>query len=617
MNTFKNLELIDKERINRLVRDSFYYSAYSSSELVFENMFVWNFNRQIEILWLDEDLALVRSFEKDNRWIFFPPICRTPDKFKQGLTHIKNNYPSALVGGLSKDMLAIASIEGALYLYDDYYSEYIYDPVELAEMKGGKFSRKRNLIAQFKKKYSYAFAPYTDEYLQAVKDFLYRYEQEGGAGEDFDAILYALNNREKIDLFCDLLLVEGLVVGLSIGTISVFNHAVILFEKNDFNYVGSGAVLVQLTSDARYRNCRVLTRQEDLGLPQLRKAKLAFNPIEKERKYSCFFDNATIQLYHLYLASFEDSRDYVDFFFLHYYHPERAFGVQRDGTIVSALHIIMKQMIYNNKIIDMPFIVAASTDQKYRRQGLMREVMAKTFQALIAEGQTIVSLYPVNPDFYRDYGFVQYTFTRDINSYAKSFECGLEQTSDAALLARMYDKCISEYEGYVVRDEQYYTRYMNSLWQDGYVFELIKKAGEVVGYLVRKDEDISEILLCGEEKPMHKDLDTTDTFMPHPDGDIPSNMIRVLNVEKLLLSMSFDRDTSFDLRLKITDIFVNTNNLVLDLSVQSGRLVLSRCDNYDFEVSIEALTEALFLGRGDDRLAFLFPHKKMVCFDKF
>ncbi|MDD4303495.1 MAG: hypothetical protein PHE91_02950, partial [Bacilli bacterium] len=67
MNTFKNLELIDKERINRLVRDSFYYSAYSSSELVFENMFVWNFNRQIEILWLDEDLALVRSFEKDNR----------------------------------------------------------------------------------------------------------------------------------------------------------------------------------------------------------------------------------------------------------------------------------------------------------------------------------------------------------------------------------------------------------------------------------------------------------------------------------------------------------------------------------------------------------------------
>ena len=172
MNTFKNLELIDKERINRLVRDSFYYSAYSSSELVFENMFVWNFNRQIEILWLDEDLALVRSFEKDNRWIFFPPICRTPDKFKQGLTHIKNNYPSALVGGLSKDMLAIASIEGALYLYDDYYSEYIYDPVELAEMKGGKFSRKRNLIAQFKKKYSYAFAPYTDEYLQAVKDFL-------------------------------------------------------------------------------------------------------------------------------------------------------------------------------------------------------------------------------------------------------------------------------------------------------------------------------------------------------------------------------------------------------------------------------------------------------------
>ncbi len=617
MNIFRTISLSDKARINHLLNDSFFRDSYSSSELVFENMFVWNYGQQIQILWLEDDLAIIKSFEKDNRWIFFPPICHTPEKFKQGLRHIKENYPNAIVGGLSKAMVECAHITGALYLYDDYFSEYVYNPSDLAEMKGGKFSRKRNLVAQFKKKYAYSFVPFDNKYLDAVKSFLNRYEQEGGAGEDFDAILFALQNHNEVDLYCDLLIVDDMVIGLSIGTISIFNHGVILFEKNDFNYIGSGAMLVQLATNAHYLGCRVLTRQEDLGLPQLRKAKLALNPIEKERKYSCLFDARTIQLYNLYLTSFEDSRDYVDFFFLHYYHANRAFSVERDGTIASALHIMMKKMAYKNKIIDLPFIVAASTRVEYRRKGLMREVMAKTFASLIEEGFTVVSLFPVNPDFYRDYGFVQYTYTKNIDLYNKSFECGLEQTNDFALLATMYGECIKNYDGYVIRDEDYYTRYMNLLWQDGYVFELLKKEGQIVGYLVHKDDDISEILLCGDEKPLHKDLDTSETYLPHPDGDTPSNMIRIINLEKFLQEMSFADGIRSLIRLKINDRFIKTNNIIISLSIQDNKMLVKPSEEYDFELSIEDLTSAIFTGRGDQRLSFLFPSKKMVCFDKF
>lgn len=617
MNIFRNLDVSDKTRINQLLIDSFYYGSYSSSELVFENIFVWNYRQQIKILWCDENLAIIKSLEKDERWIFFPPICRTPEDFAKGLKYIKDNYSDALVGGLSKAMVENARIDVALYLYDDYFSEYIYDPRELAEMKGGKFSRKRNLIAQFNKKYAYSFVPYTDEHFDAIKAFLARYEQEGGAGEDFDAILYALHHRKEVDLYCDLLLADDLVIGLSIGTISIFNHAVILFEKNDFNFIGSGAALVQFSTNAHYVNCRVLTRQEDLGLPQLRKAKLSLNPIEKERKYSCLFDIRTIQLYNLYLASFDDSRDYVDFFFLHYYHANRAFSIERENTVASALHIMMKQMSYNNRIVDLPFIVAASTDINYRRQGLMRELMAKTFASLISEGHTVVSLYPVNPDFYRDYGFVPYTFTKNIDLYEKSFVCGLEQTNDSALLARMYSECIANYEGYVIRGEEYYTRYMNLLWQDGYVFELIKKEGQVVGYVARKNDDISEIMLCGDEKPTHKDLDTSQAYLPHPDGDNPANMIRIINLEKFFKELSFEDDVNKSICLKITDLFVNTNNRTFRLSVQGKKALLEPAEEHDLELSIEDLTSALFLGRGDQRLSFLFPRKKMVCFDKF
>ncbi len=617
MHEFRTLELSDKKSIHLLLRDSFYFEDYVSSELVFENMFVWNYHHQIEIAWLGEDLAIVRSLEKDRRWIYFPPICRTRETFLKGLAYIKNHYPDAIVGGLSQTMMEQAHVADALYLYDDYFSEYIYLPNELAEMKGGRFSRKRNLIAQFKKKYHYSFESYDNQHADLVNAFLMRYKQEGGADDDFEAIDYALKNRKNINLFCDVLLVDEFVVSLSIGTISLYNHAVILFEKNDVKYVGSGPMIVQLSVNAHYLGCRALSRQEDLGIPQLRKAKLSFNPLKKDRKYACVFDKKTRQLHQLYLTSFDDSSDYVDFFFLHDYHPSRVYCVERDGAIRSALHVIMKKMVFNHQIFELPFIVAAATEAEYRRRGLMREGMAKAFTALIEQGHTMVSLYPANPDFYRDYGFVSFTYAKNIDAYEQSFECGLEETSDATLLETMYNEFISQYEGYMIRTEDDYMRYMNSLWQDGYVFDLMKKEGQVVGYVAHKEHDIGEILLRGDEKPTHKNLDIKKTYLPDPNGDQPENMIRIIDVVHLIERMLIEEDISRAISIKINDRFLVSNNMTIHLTVRQTRIVVEPCDDYDLELTIEALTAVLFLGQGDPRLSFLFPSKRMVCFDKF
>ncbi len=617
MHEFRTLELADKASINLLLQDAFYFEDYVSSELVFENMFVWNYHHQIELAWLGEELAIVRSLEKDRRWIYFPPICRTREQFLTGLAYIRKQYPDAIVGGLSQTMMAQTHVADALYLYDDYFSEYIYLPNELADMKGGKFSRKRNLIAQFKKKYQYSFEAYDDHHANLVKAFLLRYKQEGGADDDFKAIEYALENRQNIDLFCDVLLVDGAVVSLSIGTISIYHHAVILFEKNDFDYVGSGPMIVQLSVNAHYLGCRALSRQEDLGIPQLRKAKLSFNPIKKDRKYACVFDGKIKQLHQLYLTSFDDSLDYVDFFFLHDYHPSRVFFVERDGAIRSALHVIMKKMVFNHRIFDLPFIVAAATEAAYRRRGLMREVMAKTFAALIERGHAMVSLYPANPDFYRDYGFVSYTYAKRVDAYEPSFECGLEETCDAALLKSMYHEFIDQYEGYIIRSEDDYARYMNSLWQDGYVFDLMKKEGQVVGYVAHKEHDVSEMLLRGDEKPANTNLDIKKTYLSDPNGDQPENMIRIIDVVHLLEKMSVDEGISDVISIKINDRFLPSNHRTIRLTVHQKNIVIEPCDDYDLELTIEALTAVLFLGQGDARLSFLFPSKKMVCFDKF
>jgi len=617
MKQFHSITNSDKARINQVLDGAFYFDNYSSSELVFENIFAWNYNHQIEILWIEDTIALVRSLEKENKWIFFPPICRSREDFNLGLNYIRDNFPEALVSGLSHVMVEASQNQQCLFLYDDYYSEYIYDPNELADMSGGKYSRKRNLIAQFKKKYRYDLLSYKDMHFDNVISFLKRYEEEGGADEDFGAIVHALKHKEELDLLCDILVVDNIVVGLSIGVISVFNHGVILFEKSDYNYIGSGTILVQLTSAKHYRSCRVLSRQEDIGLPQLRKAKLAFNPLYKEQKYACLFDTKTIQLYHLYLDSFDDSKNYVDFFFLHSYRLRRAFYVERDNHIVSALHIIMKKLVFNAQIFELPFVVAASTNVNYRRQGLMREVMKKTFYAMREKGHCLISLYPAIPKYYSDYGFVHYVFNVDLHTYHETFKCGLEQTNDSSLLSDMYSACIKDYEGYIMRDEKYYAKYLNSMWQDGVVFELIKNDNDIVGYVAHKDGDVEEILLCKEERPIHNNIDFSNSEFPSPKGTIPSNMIRIIDVLTLIKRIKYDGAKQIRLRIKITDDFVIENNQTILIENTDDILTITPCQEFDIEMAIEALTEVIFLGKGDARLSFLFPRRKMVCFDRF
>jgi len=614
---FRKLLLSEKSKVNALLKEAPFYGDYNSSELVFENLAVWNYDGQVEICWFDDQLALIRCYINDELWIFFPPVCATVANFLKGFKLIKEHYPEALLSGLSQKMVDLINIEGDLFLYDDYYSEYIYRPGDLASMQGGKYSRKRNLIAQFKKKYNYTFIAYNDSYFDQIKNFFANYREEGGASEDFEAICYALKNCQELNLFCDLLLVGDKIVGISIGTISIFNHAVILFEKSDYDYIGSGAIIVQYASQAHYSGCRTLSRQEDLGLPYLRKAKMSLHPLEKERKYTCVFNSQTSELHNLYLTTFDDSRDYVDFFFLHAYSQDRSFFVRKDGKIRSALHIIMKKMFFNERIIDLPFVVAASTAPEYQKQGLMREVMTKAFDSLIRKGYSVISLYPVNPAFYYGFGFVFYTSTVKLSSFSEEFECGLEQTVDTKFLSKMYDACLINKQGYIIRNEDDWNLYLNSLWQDGVVFDLIKKGGEVVGYVAHHENDIDEIFLCGKARPKHRDLDFNDAIMPAVDGANPGNMIRILNAQSFLSEMKFSRDVNISISIQISDRFVAQNNILINLSIRGGKATITPAKEPTLTVAIEELAKAIFIGEGRKELSFLFPNLKSICFDKF
>jgi len=614
---FRKLSIGDRERIELLLKQSFFFATYTSSEFVFENVYVWNYQGQIEIAWCDDDMAIIRSMEKESRWIYFPPLAISRERFAEAIGLIKGHCPDAIISGLNQAMVDAISDVDCLILYDDYYSEYIYDAKELAQMSGGKYSRKRNQIAQFKRKYQYVYRQIEEADLPEVESFLDKYRREGGSDVDFEAIRYALAHRRELNLFSDCLLIDSVVVGLSIGAVSVFNHGVVLFEKNDYDYVGSGAILVQLFVSAHFLNTKCMTRQEDLGLPELRKAKMSLHPLRKERKYACIFDEKVTEFHNLYCTAFDDSRDYVDFFFLHQYRSDRAHYVEKDGKIRSALHVIPKKMIFSHREYDLPFIVAAATEKGYRRMGLMREVMQKTFRSLLENGEKAVALYPVDPAYYDEYGFVFYTFSHKVTDYAASFECTLEQTVDIVVLNNLYETSVHNCQAYILRDMAYWISYLNSLHQDKVVFDLIRRDGIDVGYAAHCGNDIDEMCLCVDECPIHQDIDFSQAIIPFAKGDIPSNMIRILDAVAFLRSMNFKAEIKISMRMRITDDFLEVNNATIWIMIQNGRLISTPCKDHEITLSIKELTEAIFLGRGSEKISFLFPDLPTICFDKF
>ena len=123
--------------------------------------------------------------------------------------------------------------------------------------------------------------------------------------------------------------------------------------------------------------------------------------------------------------------------------------------------------------------------------------------------------------------------------------------------------------------------------------------------------------MVGHHRLRKIDIDFSQAVMPHHIGDIPSNMIRIINIKKLLESITVEKNIAVNISVRITDHFVEDNNMIVNISSRNGLLVVERSDSYELSISIEDLTKVLFLGQGDSRLAFLFPKKKMVCFDKF
>ena len=115
----------------------------------------------------------------------------------------------------------------------------------------------------------------------------------------------------------------------------------------------------------------------------------------------------------LWQESFDDSPEYVEFFFNHVYKPENTLVIKRDGFIVSALQMIPYTAKLSAKTVPAAYVCGACTHPFERGQGLMKTLVRHAKLEMKRRGFVFAVVIPAEPSlfvFYEKLGFTKKIF---------------------------------------------------------------------------------------------------------------------------------------------------------------------------------------------------------------
>ena len=257
-------------------------------DLSFSNLCSWHFNNQSSYTVID-DYLVIRFCLKENRTLYLMPT-GTGDiipviKALEEEAH-KENQPLLLQGvyGEMRETLEKAFPNLFEYTLHRDYFDYIYLRRDLAELKGKNYQPKRNHVNKFKKEYEYEYLPLTPDLLPACLDFESRWcrEHESPQQESLQnerlALTYAVGHYDELGLYGGAITVKGEMAAFTFGFPLTRDTFDIQFEKANIRIDGAYSIINQEFARHLPEQYTYVNREEDLGLPGLRQAKLSYHP---------------------------------------------------------------------------------------------------------------------------------------------------------------------------------------------------------------------------------------------------------------------------------------------------------------------------------------------------
>ncbi len=287
---FKPLVLADRE----VIRPRLWDYQPETSELTFTNLFMWQSHYGYQ--WcLDGDCLVVVGTAPGRTWALPPVgpspragICRRVLGWLKDAAGIADPAIERADPRLASELAGLADFV-VEPIRDDF--DYVYRREDLIHLAGGKYHAQRNHINSFSRAYQYRYEPLGAKHLPACLDLCARWCQVKRCAEDLTlmgewaAIKAVLSNFQALQLQGAVILLDDRVEAFSCGELLNKETAVIHLEKADPELRDLYAVINQQFTQQAWAGVELINREQDLGEPGLRTAKLSYHPHRLVEKY--------------------------------------------------------------------------------------------------------------------------------------------------------------------------------------------------------------------------------------------------------------------------------------------------------------------------------------------
>ena len=280
---FEEISIDKKDEINSYLKSL----PGINSEKSFATLFVWRKGYNIKYAIADGVLLLSSHLSGEDEYIGIILPKERSFNLKGAVNKIigffKDGFVLRLYDSGTVEMLNDTFPDRFVISENRNSFDYIYSTEKLIRLSGKKYHTKKNHINKFKKlypdcKYERLSAADKDECTALFDKWYSGKKDTDGLDSEREAICEMFGEFDSLNLIGGGLRTDGELVAFSFGERLNSDTALIHFEHANNDYIGSFTEINRCFLEREFADLKYVNREEDMGLPGLRQAKMSYKP---------------------------------------------------------------------------------------------------------------------------------------------------------------------------------------------------------------------------------------------------------------------------------------------------------------------------------------------------
>ena len=295
------VELEKKYQIS--LKDLFLSLKDGISELTFDSLIIHNgrFNHKISKIPNSESYIIIGNDETDEKIKTFFSVLEDENGLEENKFFFEEILPQCFTQHKFWKLMSESQYKkyqnnlndmNITVEFDRDNSDYIYNRIDLANLSGKAYHKKKNLVNSFKNNYEFTIVKINSSNIDDAKKVLNLWKEGRDLKQtDYYQCIDALDDikNENSVLSGIIAYVENNPVAWSLGELLPDSKTYLVhFEKGDNNYKGVYQFINNETAKNLPETVLYINREQDLGDEGLRQAKMTYRPCGFINKYLAY-----------------------------------------------------------------------------------------------------------------------------------------------------------------------------------------------------------------------------------------------------------------------------------------------------------------------------------------